>query len=239
MSDHSSPVSEASTSDSNRLDTTSSGRSRSTQPVAPSSSVAFSENQRAELLLTDIAHQLTSGGGKPGQGYPAVLQSTPMSEPLDETPWPPLTLFAADSPAKTSRWLESVRDWLASDPVYGTSSIVSLLNSLPAGFSSRTSLACFPPMEGETLPSSFPGWSNSGMAWPGGCLTLSTSEFPSDAAACSLSDVLETGPHLARYSLSPRACQGILRRAAKRGKALPAPLAAALESVAGRRTPTE
>lgn len=34
--------------------------------------VAFSENQRAEVLEHDIAHQLTSGGGKPGQGYPAV-----------------------------------------------------------------------------------------------------------------------------------------------------------------------
>jgi len=35
--------------------------------------LAFSENQRAEVVLTDYSHQLTSGGGKPGQGYPAVL----------------------------------------------------------------------------------------------------------------------------------------------------------------------
>ena len=33
---------------------------------------AFSENQRAEVLETPIARQLTSGGGKPGQGYSAV-----------------------------------------------------------------------------------------------------------------------------------------------------------------------
>src|SRR5450759_51931 len=33
---------------------------------------ALSENQRGELLLTDVAHQLNSGGGKPGQGYSAV-----------------------------------------------------------------------------------------------------------------------------------------------------------------------
>jgi hypothetical protein len=32
-----------------------------------------SENQRGELLLTDEAHQLTAGGGKPGQGYSATL----------------------------------------------------------------------------------------------------------------------------------------------------------------------
>lgn len=36
-----------------------------------------------------------------------------------------------------------------------------------------------------------------------------------------------------RYYLSPKACAGILRRAEKRGKALPAALAAALRSVAG------
>lgn len=35
--------------------------------------VAFSENQRAEVVLTDYAHQLSVAGGKPGQGYPAVL----------------------------------------------------------------------------------------------------------------------------------------------------------------------
>ena len=36
--------------------------------------VAFSENQRGEVLETDYAHQLTTGGGKPRQGYPAVRQ---------------------------------------------------------------------------------------------------------------------------------------------------------------------
>lgn len=36
----------------------------------------LSENQRAEVRLTDTSRQLTTGGGKPGQGYPAAL--TPM-----------------------------------------------------------------------------------------------------------------------------------------------------------------
>jgi len=31
-----------------------------------------SENQRAEIRLTDYSRQITSGGGKPGQGYPCV-----------------------------------------------------------------------------------------------------------------------------------------------------------------------
>src|SRR5690606_12533787 len=35
--------------------------------------VAVSENQRAEVRLTPFVRSLTVGGGKPGQGYPAVL----------------------------------------------------------------------------------------------------------------------------------------------------------------------
>jgi DNA (cytosine-5)-methyltransferase 1 len=34
---------------------------------------SISENQRGEILTADIAASLTSGGGKPGQGYPAVM----------------------------------------------------------------------------------------------------------------------------------------------------------------------
>lgn len=34
--------------------------------------LSFAENQRAEVVETPYAHQLTKGGGKPGQGYAAV-----------------------------------------------------------------------------------------------------------------------------------------------------------------------
>jgi hypothetical protein len=64
-------------------------------------------------------------------------------------------------------------------------------------------------------------------------LTLNTLEFPSGAVASSLSDVSETGEVPRRYFLSAKACQGILRRAEKRGKALPDASREALESVAG------
>jgi hypothetical protein len=77
-------------------------------------------------------------------------------------------------------------------------------------------------------------WGNSGMGSPTECLTLNTSAWPSDAAVCSLSDILETGALPQRFYLSPRACEGILRRAAKRGKELPLALHAALRSVAAR-----
>lgn len=34
---------------------------------------AFHENSRGELRLTDIAGNLSTGGGKPGPGYPAIM----------------------------------------------------------------------------------------------------------------------------------------------------------------------
>ncbi len=36
--------------------------------------VAFHENQKGKVTLSDTAGSLTGGGGKPGQGYPAVMQ---------------------------------------------------------------------------------------------------------------------------------------------------------------------
>ena len=70
------------------------------------------------------------------------------------------------------------------------------------------------------------------MASHGGCWTLNTSEWPSAAAVCSLSDTLETGAVPQRFFLSAKACAGILRRAEKRGKALPQMLHQALSQVA-------
>jgi len=143
-----------------------------------------------------------------------------------------LTLFAVDSPVRIYRLPDSARDWLESDQDFGSSSIEFLQSLGRDGLSSRTSPACYPHEVGQTLPSSFEGWSNSGMASPGGYLTLNTLEWPSAAAVCSLSAVLETDVPR-KYYLSPRAARGILRRAEKRGKELPEMLHRALLRVAG------
>jgi DNA (cytosine-5)-methyltransferase 1 len=45
--------------------------------VGPSMAVSFAQNQRGELRESDIAAQLTTGGGKPGEGYPAVRIERP------------------------------------------------------------------------------------------------------------------------------------------------------------------
>jgi len=66
----------------------------------------------------------------------------------------------------------------------------------------------------------------------GGFSMLNTSEWPNDAAVCSLSSILEGQSIPQRYYLSAKACAGILRRAEKRGKVLPVELQRALQSVA-------
>lgn len=55
----------------------------------------------------------------------------------------------------------------------------------------------------------------------GGSLMPNISEWPNDAAVCSLSQVLVKGSIPQRYFLSRKACAGILRRAEARGKRLP------------------
>ena len=45
--------------------------------VEPASVTSFAQNQRGELRESDIAAQLTTGGGKPGEGYAAVRIERP------------------------------------------------------------------------------------------------------------------------------------------------------------------
>ena len=100
---------------------------------------------------------------------------------------------------------------------------------------------CQADAEGILVPSSA-RWGNWGMGGPTECLTLNGSEHngihaPSRSAGdvCSLSDVLETGNVPPRFSLSAKACSGILRRAERRGKALPPMLKAALEQASTKQ----
>lgn len=66
----------------------------------------------------------------------------------------------------------------------------------------------------------------------GGCSTPNISELPSVAVVCFLWQVVETTLIPPRYFLSARACSGILLRAARRGKKLPALLDLALRQQA-------
>ena len=73
------------------------------------------------------------------------------------------------------------------------------------------------------------------LVWHGECLTLNIPEFPnfqersrSEGSVCSLSDILVTGNIPARYYLSVKCAEGILRRAERRGRTLPEIMKAAM-----------
>ena len=147
-----------------------------------------------------------------------------------------LTFFAEEPPASPSVSQDSEKDWMTR---VATSCLplVPLLQSIgPSGWFGRMSPASCHQTVDEILVPSSGCWGNSGMGSPTGFSTLSTSEWPSDAAVCSLSDILETGDVPQRFFLSKTACMGILRRAVKRGKSLPPSLHAALAAVASEPT---
>ena len=69
-------------------------------------------------------------------------------------------------------------------------------------------------------------------ALPGEPMTHNTGEFPRDVRESTLSQILDlNAPE--KYSLSPKACAGIIRRAEKRGKELPDMLREALMETIG------
>jgi hypothetical protein len=133
-----------------------------------------------------------------------------------------LSIFSsAELPASPSPSQASAKAWQ-----------IRVATSPSPGAVGRTSpVSCQQTTEGRWAPS-LEGWGSSGMGSPIECWTLNTSDWPSDGSACSLSAILETGAVPQRFYLSARACQGILRRAERRGKKLPIPLQAALEAVA-------
>lgn len=131
------------------------------------------------------------------------------------------------------------RDWMTTVVTWRSNFVSWLSACAPAGSYGRTSPVCSAWTGEGLLPPSSEGWQNAGMVSPTECWTLSLSEFTgldglclNDDGVCSLSDILETGDVPPQYYLSARACAGILRRAAKRGKALPILLRQALQAVA-------
>jgi hypothetical protein len=170
-----------------------------------------------------------------------------------------LTFLSEEPHVKRSRLPVSGQDWLIR-VASCRSSMLQLLNDIaPDGWSGKTSPVSFRTMEEEALQAfwgSSPGEalkslrmdgnqqessrvSKAHMASHGECLTLNMSEWTAleglslnDAGVCSLSDILEIGDVPPQYYLSPKACAGILRRADKRRKTLPAQLRQALAAVA-------
>ncbi len=154
------------------------------------------------------------------------------SQPSQPANTAQLTFLLEEPPASHSPSQDFASDWKTRVATWRWG-LSSWLNELsPAGLSGKTSpVRCLRTAEGTLVPSRG-RWLSSGIASPTECWTLSSSECLNDAVASSLSDILqETGVVPQRFYLSLKACQGILRRAAARGKKLPEALHAALMAV--------
>ncbi len=152
--------------------------------------------------------------------------------------WEQSTFWPEAHLASLSPSPEGERGWMTRVATSPLSLLDLLIDSGPYGWCGRTSPVFCRLKEDRRLEPSSECWSNAGMGSPTEFLTLNILEYPSDGVASSLSDILETGELPQRYWLSPRACRGILRRAEKRGKTLPPPLAHALMAVAAHH-PTD
>lgn len=130
------------------------------------------------------------------------------------------TLLLADPRVNRSRWRVSARASKAR-PALCSSTFDAYRNFVLAGFYGKTSQERSRARMGALSDSCSAKWMNSGIVSHGEYWTRNSSEWPSDAAVCFLSDILEPNPPQ-RFSLSPTACQGILNRAVKRGRSLPA-----------------
>ena len=148
-------------------------------------------------------------------------------------------LLQEDFPAKTSALLAKELVLLAHEAGY-SGRLQELWKKRKQNLSSsKTSLVCFPVTEERILESLSERWPTSGILSAGACLMLNTSAYPSEGnVSSSLADVLlEQAPE--KYSLSPTACAGILRRSAGRGKKLPEALHEALVSQVSQGTPKD
>jgi len=156
------------------------------------------------------------------------------------TPYGVLTWSSEDSPAKTLASPDGEPDSSPANAAASSSNThesLTLFSPLAAGSSLKTFPDFFPQTVDEITPSYSRRWPSSGFTTSHGeCWTADTSESPNaGAASTSLRDVLEDSVP-AKYYLSPKAAQGILRRAEERGRMLPSHLSAALEAVAQTTT---
>ena len=151
-----------------------------------------------------------------------------------------LTLFAGDSHAKTSASLASVLEQELGQEVDYFGTPYNLHKKLKHKLSSwKMCLDFYQATKDAISESSSLNWPTQGIATLNGEFWIrNSSEYPNDAEESSLSEVLLTEVE-SRYSLSKKACEGILRRANRRGKVLPTALQEALVNQVSRDTPKD
>ena len=146
----------------------------------------------------------------------------------------------ASSPSILSSWLTGQMPSGLSGKTFPELYRATREKILPDSYRSCADGKCqSPPKDGEKPESSLP--LPDVTDWHGESLTLNIPEHPSIRGQCpnddgvsSLSDILVVGniPH--KYYLTEKCALGILRRAERRGRELPAPLQRALEELVAR-----
>jgi len=140
-----------------------------------------------------------------------------------------LTFSLEGLPASPSALPDSAKGLTIQEETLHSLSLQWLITTAQSGLSGKTSPVFCPAQEDGTLVPSLGRWGNSGMGSPTECLTLNTLESPSEGVESLLSHILQgTQDVQPKYYLSQKACEGILRRAEKRGKTLPNALRQAL-----------
>ena len=129
----------------------------------------------------------------------------------------------------------SIQDLLSGKTSQEPSAVTKEKTSKPSSKRSATSAKTegllFLNLKGESGNLLGVSWEMVGVL-PGVSMMLNIGESPSEERGSTLSQILELNvPE--KYSLSPKACAGILRRAEKRGKELPDMLKDALMEVVG------
>jgi hypothetical protein len=157
----------------------------------------------------------------------AVLTASP-SAPTSSSP---------RRPAKTSPLPESVQGSLALGVDSSSISSGWFESYSRLGFAWSKSPDSSAATGERTSASRSTRWQTQGISWNGGYWMRGGSEYPNGAEGCSLSDILEDRPP-DRFSLSPKAAKGILRRAERRGRMLPMRLEAALVALATQTATT-
>lgn len=241
----SSQESEDSTSGSSEQDTESSSNASPT-PTDDESSPDTGWESRASRtwrMWEPVRSLLPDGATDEGRYVPKrTANAVHGSTGTGSTKSPLLTSSVEASPAKISPSPASGRGSTASDRASSSSSHGSQMTFSGAedGSSLRTYPDYFPPTVAEISQSYLRRWPSSGFTTsPGECLTADTSECPSEGAvSSSLPDVLEADVH-PRFYLSQKAAAGILRRAERRGKALPGALRMALTQLAASQPPSD
>ena len=75
--------------------------------------VAFQENMRGEVATSEVSYPLKGGGGKPGQGYPAVAYSPLDPDGVRDFAGLPKGLDSARYRALGNAWTTQVAEWIA------------------------------------------------------------------------------------------------------------------------------